>query len=121
MSMPDGYFVRSVRIQTNRWELHARTTRRNLVGTEIRGSCSLTTGRFRTVRLHVEPTHVERILSAFEEQGWPSRLANPLPETFDLQQVHQAVHSLNQGLQLLRFSVQEGGQAIRWSRSHKSK
>lgn len=69
----------------------------------------------RRVRLMANPSNIQLILDAFQAAGWPSRIDDPLPNGPDQQRLHQAVLSLNEGLDVIRFHVQEGGQAVTWS------
>jgi len=57
----------------------------------------------RQVRVMAEPSNVQRILDAFQAAGWPARIEDPLPNAPDQQRLHQAVFSLNEGLDGLRF------------------
>jgi len=68
----------------------------------------------RFIRVLREPSNIQRIVDAFQQAGWPSRVDNPL--TLGQQQLHQALRSLNQRLEVIYFRSQEGGLAITWER-----
>jgi hypothetical protein len=61
----------------------------------------------------------ELILMAFEEEGWPVRIDDPLPPHSDQdpkQRLHSTLNALNrhQKNRLLRFCGDGRGQGIRW-------
>jgi hypothetical protein len=61
----------------------------------------------------------ERILAAFEEEGWPVHIHDPLPPHSDQdskRRLHNTINSLNrhQKQPLIRFSGNGSGQGIRW-------
>ncbi len=61
----------------------------------------------------------ERILAAFEEEGWPERIDDPLPPRPDLdpqRRLHDAINRLNrhQRLRVIRFYGNGTGRAILW-------
>ena len=61
----------------------------------------------KTIR-KVRVTHARalvRVLDAFEEEGWPETVENPLPPTIDMGDI---VKSLNDGLTRIRFGRQAG-------------
>jgi hypothetical protein len=63
----------------------------------------------------------ERILAAFEEEGWPVHIHDPLPPQTDQdpkRRLHSTINSLNrhQKHPLIRFSGNGTGQGIRWER-----
>lgn len=67
----------------------------------------------------VPAANQERILAAFEEDGWPVRIDDPLPpasEQDPKRRLHDTINSLNrnQKRQLLRFIGDGTGQGIRW-------
>lgn len=68
----------------------------------------------RKVRVMREPSNVQRLLDAFEAQGWPPRIDNPLPGA-DEDQLHQALQQLKTKLSGITFSSQQGGKAVCWS------
>ena len=66
----------------------------------------------------------ERILSAFEEEGWPIHIDDPLPphpEQDSKRRLHDTIISLNrrQKNQLIHFLGNGNGQGIRWKLSRK--
>jgi hypothetical protein len=67
----------------------------------------------------VPAANQERILAAFEEDGWPIRIDDPLPpatEQDPKRRLHDTINSLNrnQKRHLLRFIGDGTGQGIRW-------
>jgi hypothetical protein len=59
------------------------------------------------------------ILSAFQEEGWPARVANPLADQGDrgsAERAHDAVNRLNRGQKVrrLRFRIEGGGEQVCW-------
>lgn len=61
----------------------------------------------------------ETILTAFEEDGWPRRIDDPLPPAHSMdpkQRLHDTIKSLNrnQKLRLIRFQGDGSGQGICW-------
>lgn len=59
------------------------------------------------------------ILAAFEEEGWPTRIDDPLPHHSEIdpkQRLHDTIKSLNrnQKRRLIRFRGDGTGQGIRW-------
>lgn len=61
----------------------------------------------------------EKILTAFQEEGWPPRIDDPLPPTLSIdpkQRLHDTIKSLNrsQKHRLIRFLGDGSGQGIRW-------
>lgn len=69
----------------------------------------------RKIRVMANPSHIQRIVDAFQEEGWPPSIDSPLPGGVDQHRLHLALQSLNKGLKPIRFHGQEGGRAIRWS------
>jgi hypothetical protein len=64
----------------------------------------------------------EMILAAFEEEGWPSRIDDPLPPQLDSEpkrRLHDTINSLNrkQKNAVVRFLGDGSGQGVRWERS----
>ncbi|MFO1063090.1 MAG: hypothetical protein U0892_04355 [Pirellulales bacterium] len=62
----------------------------------------------------------EAILCAFEEEGWPNRISDPLPPVDELntkQRLHDAIRSLNrnQANRLIRFGGDGTGEGIVWT------
>jgi hypothetical protein len=68
----------------------------------------------RGVRVLKRPSNIHVILTAFEREGWPDRINNPLPG--GQQQLHQALLSLNEGLKKISFHATAGGRVITWKR-----
>jgi hypothetical protein len=67
----------------------------------------------------VPAANQERILAAFEEEGWPVHIDDPLPPASDQdskRRLHDTINSLNrnQRQQLLHFLGDGTGQGIRW-------
>ena len=68
------------------------------------------------------PAHnQELILSAFQEQGWPHYIDDPLPGTADVvpeQRLHNAINRLNgsQTRRLINFYGNGSGRAVGWER-----
>ncbi len=61
----------------------------------------------------------EFVLSAFQEEGWPHRIDDPLPPREDQDpkyRLHYTIHRLNhnQGARLIRFSGDGTGQGVCW-------
>jgi hypothetical protein len=62
----------------------------------------------------------ELILTAFEEEGWPKTIDDPLPADRDQnpkRRLHYTVHHLNrvQRPRLIHFSVNGSGQSVHWT------
>lgn len=67
----------------------------------------------------VPAANQERILAAFQEEGWPVRIDDPLPpnsEQDSKRRLHDTINSLNrnQKQNLLRFTGDGSGQGVRW-------
>ena len=67
----------------------------------------------------VPAANQEMIISAFEEEGWPPRIDDPLPpqpEQDPKRRLHDTINSLNRNQKsfLLRFLGDGSGQGIRW-------
>jgi hypothetical protein len=61
----------------------------------------------------------EFVLSAFEEEGWPHRIDDPIPPQLDIdpkRRLHDTINSLNrcQKAPLMRFLGDGSGQGVRW-------
>jgi hypothetical protein len=70
-------------------------------------------------RFRVPAPNQELILSAFEEEGWPDHIDDPLPVSDDIDpptRLHDAINRLNgcQTPRLLRFSGNGTGDGVRW-------
>jgi len=64
-----------------------------------------------------QAVNVVRILDAFEEEGWPERIDDPLPGGRDAMRLKQAIQSLNRSSAGLRFLRDGTGEGIRWHTS----
>ena len=67
----------------------------------------------------VPAANQERILAAFEEEGWPVRIDDPLPpnpEQDSRRRLHDTINSLNRNQKnsVIRFQGDGRGQGIRW-------
>jgi hypothetical protein len=63
----------------------------------------------------------EMILAAFEEEGWPPRIDDPLPPQFQLdckRRLHDTINSLNRNHKSsgIRFMGDGTGEGVRWTR-----
>lgn len=72
-------------------------------------------------RFKVPAPNQEVILSAFEEEGWPPRIDDPLPPQVDQEpkrRLHDTINSLNRNHQAarIRFLGDGSGQGVRWTR-----
>lgn len=70
-------------------------------------------------QFRVPASNQTRILAAFEEEGWPVRIDDPLPpngEQKPKRRLHDTINSLNrsQKQHLIRFLGDGSGQGIRW-------
>jgi hypothetical protein len=69
----------------------------------------------------VPAANQERVLAAFEEEGWPIRIDDPLPPVYDQDpkiRLHDTIVSLNRNQKrpLIRFYGDGTGQGVRWGR-----
>ena len=76
-------------------------------------------GSYLVKQFKVPAENQELILSAFEEEGWPPHLDDPLPPRPELdskQRLHDAINRLNrnQKRRLIRFHGDGNGQGLRW-------
>src|SRR5262245_29734076 len=76
-------------------------------------------GEILVKRFRVPADNQELILVAFEEQGWPGRIDDPLPRNGiadPSERLHGAIKRLNgcQAQQVLRFSADGRGKGIVW-------
>lgn len=67
----------------------------------------------------VPAANQEMILSAFEEEGWPPRIDDPLPQQPHLdpkRRLHDTINSLNRNQKhaLIRFLGDGSGEGVRW-------
>ena len=72
-------------------------------------------------RFRVPAGNQRRILEAFEEEGWPVRIDDPLPPEPSQDpktRLHHTIYALNQNQknQLIRFQGDGSGQGVRWAR-----
>ncbi len=80
----------------------------------------LRVGPYLVKQFKVPAANQERILAAFEEDGWPVKIDDPLPphpEQDPKRRLHDTINSLNrnQKYRVLRFTGDGSGQGIRWS------
>lgn len=68
----------------------------------------------RRIRNQAKASTIVRILAAFEENGWPSTIDDPVTAGGDSVQRRRAVESLNHGLTLIRFACAGDGESFRW-------
>lgn len=68
----------------------------------------------RKIRVMANPSNIQRIVDAFQEEGWPTSIDNPLPGGEDQHRLHLTLQSLNRGLKRIRFRGHKGGSAIYW-------
>ncbi len=69
----------------------------------------------------VPAANQERVLAAFQEEGWPIRIDDPLPPVYDQDpkiRLHDTIVSLNRNQKhaLIRFYGDGTGQGVRWGR-----
>lgn len=68
-------------------------------------------------RFRVPAKNQELILAAFEEEGWPPHIDDPLPGKADLEpkkRLHDAIDRLNRNQKLVRFLGNGTGRGVRW-------
>ena len=66
---------------------------------------------------HHSAAEQQLILAAFEEQGWPNRIDDPLSPKFlldSVERLHNTIRSLNDRLEGIRFHCDGSGTGIRW-------
>jgi hypothetical protein len=68
----------------------------------------------RKVRGRPVATHLFAILDAFQEQGWPAKIPDPLVGRHDSQRLREAVRTLNRRLTILHFRCDGSGEGICW-------
>jgi hypothetical protein len=76
-------------------------------------------GRQLVKQFKVPAPNQEVVLSAFEEEGWPPRIDDPIPPHHEIdakRRLHDTINSLNhcQKAALLRFLGDGSGKGIRW-------
>jgi hypothetical protein len=79
----------------------------------------LTIGSTLVKRFRCPAKAQERILLAFQEDGWPPAIDDPLPTQFDQdpkRRLHYTIRNLNRGQRPLRirFFINGNGETIRW-------
>ena len=70
-------------------------------------------------RFKVRAPNQERVLSAFEEEGWPACIDDPLPRSAELnpkRRLHETINSLNrnQKRRMIRFMGNGKGEGVAW-------
>ena len=73
---------------------------------------SVTPSWIRNVKVCRSPTNVQRVLDAFDADGWPAEIA--VPGVTD-DRLHQARHRLQKKLSRIAFSVVDGGRRVSWT------
>jgi hypothetical protein len=58
--------------------------------------------------------NVVRVLDAFQEDGWPDRIDDPLAPSKNQQRLHETIKRLNDNLDVIRFRSDGTGQGIVW-------
>ena len=58
--------------------------------------------------------NVVKLLDAFQEEGWPRHILDPLPPSTLSKRLHDTLNSLNEGIEGLRFRTDGTGQGICW-------
>jgi hypothetical protein len=76
-------------------------------------------GRVVVKRFKLPAVNQETVLAAFEEDGWPVHIDDPLPPRPDLdpkRRLHDTINSLNRNQKrpLIRFLGDGSGQGVRW-------
>ena len=66
----------------------------------------------RNVKVCRSPTKGQRVLDAFDADGWPAEIA--VPGVTD-DRLHQARHRLQKKLSRIAFSVVDGGRRVSWT------
>jgi hypothetical protein len=69
----------------------------------------------RKVRM-ANATRLSAILDAFQDEGWPEQIEDPLSVKSDSQLLRETLRTLNQRLKRLRFFADGTGHGIRWDR-----
>jgi hypothetical protein len=95
---------------------------RSVLGTPCwdRETCQLWWGRHLIKEFRRPAVNQELVLAALQEEGWPPQIDDPLPPTTDIDpkvRLHDTIKALNrhQLHQVLRFSGDGKGRAIRWN------
>ncbi len=72
-------------------------------------------GQFvRRIARRMLAANIVLILDAFQKQGWPDRIDDPLPNGPDKQRLREAVRTLNKRLKVIRFRADGTGCGIVW-------
>lgn len=76
-------------------------------------------GRIVIKQFKAPAANQEMILAAFQEEGWPPRIDDPLPQNSDQdpkRRLHDTINSLNRNQKhpLVRFLGDGSGQGVRW-------
>lgn len=58
--------------------------------------------------------NVIKVLDAFQEEGWPRHILDPLPKGADSKRLHDTISSLNEGLELIHFRADGNGEGFCW-------
>ncbi len=69
----------------------------------------------RRLRVCKEPSRLEQIVNAFQENRWKRSIDSPFIKEKSPGDIHRIVHHLNRGLDAIRFHVQAGGRQITWA------
>ena len=64
----------------------------------------------------VRSPNQETILTAFQEEGWPRHILDPLPGGPNKARVQKTVESLNKSLKGIRFHADGSGEGFTWER-----
>ena len=59
--------------------------------------------------------NIVKVLTAFQESGWPPRIDDPLPNGRNQQRLHATIHSLNNGSEGIIFSADGTGEGYAWN------
>lgn len=89
----------SVVVQLPQWDLKTRAL--SLDGRILR-------------KYAVHAKNVCPVLSAFEEEGWPPQVFDPLPGRNNAARLHRTIASLNNGLTAIRFNADGQGTGYTW-------
>jgi hypothetical protein len=60
--------------------------------------------------------NVVQVLDAFQEEGWPHHVLDPLPGGPNKERVQKTVESLNKRLERIRFCADGSGEGFIWKR-----
>ena len=67
-------------------------------------------------KVHRRAANLIRVLDAFQEQGWASRIDDPLPGGRDSQRLRETVRTLTDGEMPITFNSDGTGAGIEWKR-----